>query len=121
MDQHKIDMFLAQNANMFPAQKVMLIKDALEKLSDDKFMYVQAMQLKGPSMVLILSILVGSLGIDRFILSDTGLGVLKLLTGGGCGIWWIIDMINAQERTREYNYKQFMQTLTFQGVEGLMF
>lgn len=42
---------------------------------------------------LILSILVGSLGIDRFYLGYIGLGILKLLTAGGCGVWWLIDVI----------------------------
>jgi hypothetical protein len=42
---------------------------------------------------LILSILLGGLGIDRFYLGYTGLGIAKLLTLGGCGIWSIIDLI----------------------------
>jgi hypothetical protein len=42
---------------------------------------------------LLLSLFLGGLGIDRFYLGYTGLGVLKLLTGGGCGIWWLIDLI----------------------------
>ncbi|MDQ6692903.1 MAG: TM2 domain-containing protein [Chloroflexota bacterium] len=42
---------------------------------------------------LILSVLTGSLGIDRFYLGYTGLGIAKLLTCGGCGIWSIIDIV----------------------------
>lgn len=45
------------------------------------------------STALIVSILVGYLGIDRFIMGHVGLGLLKLFTAGGCGIWWLIDVI----------------------------
>ena len=41
----------------------------------------------------ILSLLVGTLGIDRFYLGHIGLGVLKLVTCGGMGIWAIVDLI----------------------------
>jgi len=45
------------------------------------------------TVALVLSIVVGYLGVDRFYLGYVGLGVLKLLTGGGCGIWWLVDII----------------------------
>lgn len=41
----------------------------------------------------LLSFFLGSLGIDRFYLGYTGLGVAKLLTLGGCGVWALIDLI----------------------------
>lgn len=50
--------------------------------------------MKSKTTALILSILVGGLGVDRFYLGYTGMGVLKLLTGGCFGILWIIDIIN---------------------------
>jgi hypothetical protein len=42
---------------------------------------------------LLISLFVGTLGIDRFYLGYTGLGILKLITLGGCGIWALIDLI----------------------------
>ena len=44
-------------------------------------------------VTLLLSIFVGGLGVDRFYLGYTALGILKLLTAGGCGVWWLIDVI----------------------------
>jgi TM2 domain-containing membrane protein YozV len=51
------------------------------------------MEKKNFTTALILSILLGGLGVDRFYLGYTGLGVAKLLTLGGCGIWSLIDII----------------------------
>ena len=45
------------------------------------------------STTAIISWLVGIFGVDRFYLGYTGLGVAKLLTCGGLGIWAIIDLI----------------------------
>jgi len=44
-------------------------------------------------LTLIMSIIFGSLGVDRFIMGHGGLGILKLITFGGCGVWWLVDLI----------------------------
>ena len=49
--------------------------------------------MKSKIVALILSIFLGELGIDRFYLGYIGLGILKLITCGGFGIWYLIDII----------------------------
>ena len=62
-----------------------------------------------PKTTLIVSILAGGLGIDRFMIGDTGMGIGKLLTCGGFGIWTIIDWFMIQKATREKNMQKIQQ------------
>lgn len=48
---------------------------------------------KSQIVTLILLVFLGFLGVHRFYLGDIGIGLLYLLTGGLCGIGFIIDLI----------------------------
>lgn len=48
---------------------------------------------KSQLVALLLAIFLGYLGVHRFYLGYPGIGILQLLTGGGCGIWWVIDTV----------------------------
>lgn len=53
-------------------------------------------------VVLVMSVVFGSLGVDRFIMGKVGTGLLKLFTFGGLGVWWLVDMILIATK---HNYK----------------
>jgi len=40
-----------------------------------------------------LSIFLGGLGVDRFYLGHIGVGILKLVTCGVFGVWYIVDIV----------------------------
>lgn len=60
---------------------------------------------------LILSVILGKFGVDRFYLGDIGLGILKLITLGGCLIWWVVDWFTVQGRVDEYNRRKAQEIL----------
>ena len=61
---------------------------------------------KDRNTILILSIFLGGWGIDRFMIGDIGMGVLKLLTFGLCGVLWLIDLFLIRGKVDEYNRKK---------------
>ena len=72
---------------------------------------LQHVQIKDPVLSLIVSIVGGSLGIDRFLIGDIGLGIAKLLTCGGIGIWTIIDWFLIMDATRARNFSRLQPYL----------
>jgi len=109
MEQNRVDMFIASMGEKFPSEKLMLVRDQLSRLDDSKMPVIQSVEYNNPTTLLIISIFLGSLGVDRFMLGQTGLGVAKLLTCGAFGIWTIIDWFTVTGRTKECNYKKFVQ------------
>src|SRR6266550_3966176 len=53
----------------------------------------QAGVAKDWTTTLLLCLFLGYLGVHRFYVGKTGTGVVQLLTGGGCGVWWLVDFI----------------------------
>ena len=111
MEAQKVDMFLMSNGKFFETHQLAPIRDRLLQLDESKWPIIQTLQFKDPTTILIVSLLAGSLGIDRFLIGDTGLGVGKLITCGGLGVWTIIDWFMIMGNTRDKNMNALMQVL----------
>ena len=107
-----VQQYIMANANFFPEGSVNELGARLSKLSQNQFNAIQGIQLKDPMIMLLLSLFLGGWGVDRFLLKETGLGVVKLLTCGGCGIWTIIDWFLVMNKTREFNQKLVLDSIS---------
>lgn len=103
-----VQAFMLKNGECFDMMAVQDVQNKLTEVDDSKYALLMSMNLQKPTVMLIIAIV---LGWERFFLDDIGLGVVKVITCYGCGIWWLIDIFSAQRRTYEYNYKKFNETL----------
>jgi len=103
MDSNKVDMFIMSNSKYFEGHHMGIIRERLLALDDASWAAISTMQFKDPTISLIVSLLAGGLGVDRFLIGDVGLGVLKLITFGGLGIWAIVDWFLIMGATRDKN------------------
>lgn len=113
MDAQKVDLFLLTNSSKLPSSHIPIIRDRLLDMDESKLIYLQTCDFKDPTVILIISVFLGSLGIVRFLIGDVGLGVGKLVTLGGCGIWSIIDWFLIMDATKKKNLEQLQNVLMF--------
>ena len=106
-----VDQWLAINAKYFPTEQVQYIRQRLEALPEQQLSMLYSISFQDPTMMLVISLFGGSLGIDRFILGQVGLGVGKLLTCGGCGIWSIVDWFLIMDATRQSNAQKLFAVI----------
>ena len=111
MEAQKVDMYVMSNAKFFESHQINVIRERLLAIDDSKWAMVSSIELKDPQTSLIISILAGSFGIDRFMIGDTGLGIGKLLTCGGFGLWTIIDWFMIKGATKEKNMQKIQPFL----------
>ena len=106
-----VDQWLAINAKYFPTEQVQYIRQRLEALHEQLLSMLYSISFQDPTMLLIISLLGGTLGIDRVLLGHIGLGGGKLLTCGGCGIWSIVDWFLIMDATRQSNAQKLFAVI----------
>lgn len=110
MSSEKVDMFIMANSNKFDPMSLPEIKDKLNNNPEKVDSLVMA-GFKDPTMMLAISFVAGSLGVDRFMLGQTGLGIAKLLTCGGLGFWALADLFLIMGLTRKFNSERVNEIL----------
>lgn len=108
--QYEVDLFLQKKGAYLEKSKVNVIKNAITN-SNVTYEELQFIKFKSPMIGLALSVLLGSCGIDRFYSGDYLLGFLKLCTGGGLGIWWIIDLFKISGAVKANNTRKLFAFL----------
>lgn len=111
MDSTRADMYIMTNGKYFHSHQLPHLRERLMGMDEMKMVMVQSAPIKNPQTSLIVSILAGGLGIDRFMIGDVGLGIGKLLTCGGFGVWTIVDWFMIQNATKDKNYTNIQQFL----------
>jgi TM2 domain-containing membrane protein YozV len=106
MDTQKVDAYISSNIQYFEARDVHSIKQRMLAIDDSKYAMIESIKYKNPTVSLILSILLGSLGVDRFYVGDIGIGLAKLFTMGGFFIWQLIDIFMIVGVTKKKNMDQ---------------
>jgi TM2 domain-containing membrane protein YozV len=90
MEAEKIDRFLMANEHKFPDYEIPI--NQLLNLTPEKETILENTHFKSPGQLLLISILFGFLGLDRFLIRDWGKGIAKFAVGGGLTIWFIINL-----------------------------
>lgn len=111
MDEQKINLWLGSNAKYFDAPQIPILREKLKNASDEQYLAVQTQSYIDPTVTTIISVLLGGCGIDRFMVGDTGMGVLKLLTGGLCGVLWLIDIFTISKKVKNKNFAKVCMLL----------
>ena len=108
MEQQQVEQLIAIYGNKLPIESIFTVREKLLSLDYNTASIILA-QAKDPTISIILSIIVGAWGIDRIYIGDVGLGIIKLLTCGGCGIWWLIDLFLIMDATKRKNLQQITE------------
>ena len=71
---------------------------------------------KSATAAILLGVFIGYLGVDRFYVGHIGLGILKLLTCGGAGVWWIVDWFLIGGAVERANVASAQETFARHGL-----
>jgi TM2 domain containing protein len=116
VDSYLVKTYLTKNGKNFSEISIKEIKQRLYNLTQEEFNEIQSVRIRNTTTMFILSFFLGFYGIDRFLLKQFVLGILKLSTFGGCGIWWFIDLFFVIDETKKMNSQKILLALSNKSV-----
>ena len=112
MREETVRQVLGAVSDKLPEEKLMVLKNKLLSVPDERADEILCASLHNPPTILLFSIFLGGIGVDRFVIGDTGLGIGKLLLGWAtCGIWPLIDIFLCYKKAKEKNFLKLMNSL----------
>lgn len=109
--------WLDKNSSIISEDFLSSIKASMENIDDDDFDMLMQIKLRNPKKVKLISIFLGCYGVDRFMIGETAIGVIKSLTLGLLGILWIADVFTSEKRTKLYNATKIMYIINPNGYK----
>lgn len=110
MNAQAIAWFNANQSKLESSQRAIIQKKCSE-MSDDKAMMLSQIKLKSPIVAFLVSFFLGFLGLDRFLIGEVGMGLLKFFTFGVFGILTIIDWFTIMGKVRKLNTMKILPYL----------
>lgn len=111
MNKEKVEQYLLVHRNFFTEKDIYKLKCFLESKDETSWERILKTPLHDPNNIMVVSIFAGPIGVDRFIIGDTVLGIIKTLTCGGIGIWAIIDCFIIYKATQKNNFNRIINTI----------
>lgn len=112
MDIDLLESYLQGRRWYFNGQQKMKLRRLLGEQPDYVFFEdIEPLWLRNPWVMLAVSAVLGPLGIDRFLMGEYSIGIIKLVTLGGCGILWILDFLFSWVYAQGYNYSRVLRAL----------
>ncbi len=116
--EQRVQDFLIFNQKYLPEKDLEYVASRLLNLTKSQIFDVECLPFRNVTAMYLVSIFLGVLGVDRFLLTDARNGVFKLLLfifsfliipGIILLVWWLKDIIRMDTMTREFNL-QLLET-----------
>ena len=105
------------NQNDLPDDKIPMLRENMLHCSLRKLGEIQSLTCRRVENMQFISFILGWSGIDRMLIGEIGIGLLKLCTGGCFGFLMVYDWLAMPRKTRYYNYIEVMSVLDYDDYE----